>query len=128
MTRLDKLVEQTGNTDLKNSKDDWKKLYGALVGARAGIVNKTIDSKDWVRIASESIKKEFDLRDLSFAPSNPREMLLYYNSTVRKSGDACGIRGPGASIAGICHIRMAPDHACPTGSAEKIQGAGGKLI
>ncbi len=83
MERLDKLMEQTGNTDLKNSKTDWEKLHNELVRTRPGIVNKSVDSKDWIKIVSENIKMEFNLRDLSFAPSNPREMLLYYNSTVR---------------------------------------------
>ena len=77
------LLSNYPDKDLDSKYMDWQSGVKALGEARPKVQSASIGKAEWVKTASTNIDNEFRLRNTVFAPHDPRERVLSYNSVVR---------------------------------------------
>lgn len=80
---IDELLEMRADTDLQAAVSIWNNVYDNLKSARTKVMNRSISKNEWIPIATENIKSEFNVRDVTFAPKNNQERVIEYNMVVR---------------------------------------------
>ncbi|MBI5816099.1 MAG: bacteriohemerythrin [Nitrospinae bacterium] len=81
--KSEKLLSERDGVDFKAQFGAWKKAYEEVKSSRSAVKGKSIPAPDWIAKATANIDAEFLLRDVAFAPEDPSEQVLYYNSVLR---------------------------------------------
>ena len=69
--------------DLEKEFADWENPRKALVAAIPRVTARTIDLEEWFKITTAAINSNFELRDVLFAPHEPDERVIAYNTILR---------------------------------------------
>jgi methyl-accepting chemotaxis protein len=62
---------------------EWSASLASFRAARDQVRSRSIPRERWVAAATETITREFRVRDAAFLPTNPSEQVLYYNTILR---------------------------------------------
>lgn len=69
--------------DAENAYRQWRGAYQKMTDNRSSVPEKTITDDEWIGIVTKTIEAAFVARNVSFAPTNPKELVLYYNTVTR---------------------------------------------
>jgi len=83
LKQAEALLAEDRDSDLSSAVSGWKNTHGAVAGARSRVLNKGIETAEWIKTATANIDTEFFVRAVVFAPRQPSEQVLVYNVATR---------------------------------------------
>ncbi len=82
-TAIKRLLSVSEDKSFEARLNKWREGYESLKSSRPRIKNNDISKDEWFDVATENIKKEFELCGATFTPRKDEEVILYLNNVMR---------------------------------------------